>query len=214
MNCDWKYDGPSEKVAGFNRYSCGRHGCDLTADSPYGPEKIENAAGTGCRGWPRPHEWLDWLTLITDALLRRPGMQSWLRRHLGPADAVPIAGAGPGRELAMLLAQLRAGSMGPSCQGRAEQMNRWGAAGCREHRAEIIAWLKESYDKASRLDVFMCGLHAMRLGVIWRLRRRDLLGSLVDLAIKRAERNAERGMRSAELLDPAAGSSGDAGGDA
>jgi hypothetical protein len=57
------------------------------------------------------------------------------------------------------------------------QMNRWGPAGCREHRAEIVAHLvKQSKAKSTELP--------------FGLDLADLLGELVDEAIKRAETNA------------------------
>ncbi len=86
---------------------------------------------------------------------------------------------GPGTELKALLAELGLHpASGCDCNARAAQMDAWGAAGCREHRDEIIAWLGEQAKRASWTDAVNV---AWRTG-IWSL------GGLVDESIRLAEK--------------------------
>src|SRR5262245_6680431 len=48
---------------------------------------------------------------------------------------------GPGTELRVIREQLGLAFVGCKCEEHAAQMNRWGVAGCREHRIEIAGWL-------------------------------------------------------------------------
>lgn len=61
--------------------------------------------------------------------------------------AVPYRRRGlPGSRLKALLAGPPfwiKGDAGCRCDERAAQMDRWGVAGCREHRDEIVGWLAE-----------------------------------------------------------------------
>lgn len=92
---------------------------------------------------------------------------------------------GPGTELKKLLAELGLQpSSGCECEARARQMNAWGPDGCREHRAEIITWLKEEADKAGWVQ---------KVAVFWKVKGcpwfsplADPFGSLVDEAIRRS----------------------------
>ena len=80
---------------------------------------------------------------------------------------------GPGSELKQLLAELgQSVTVDCGCEDKAHQMNVWGVAGCREHRAEIIAWLQEA---------------AAAKGWAASLAAQIASGWLVDEAIRRAE---------------------------
>ena len=68
-----------------------------------------------------------------------------------------------------------------SCKSWAGKMNEWGVAGCREHRAEIIAHLAEAYHSSTWWDTFRAAgsavYHSLPL----------TLGGMVDEAIRRTE---------------------------
>ena len=68
-----------------------------------------------------------------------------------------------------------------SCKSWAGKLNEWGVAGCREHRAEIVAHLGEAYHAATWWDTFKAAgsavYHSLPL----------TLGGMVDEAIRRAE---------------------------
>lgn len=85
-----------------------------------------------------------------------------------------VPSEGPGTEMKKLLAEK---GINPSskcrCDSRAAEMDEWGAAGCREHRAEIIQWLRE--------EAIAQGWEFTDEGAT------DWLGPIVDEAIDRAE---------------------------
>ena len=68
-----------------------------------------------------------------------------------------------------------------SCKSWAGKMNEWGIAGCRDHRAEIIAHLNEAYHSSTWWDTFRAAgsavYHSLPL----------TLGGMVDEAIRRTE---------------------------
>ena len=68
-----------------------------------------------------------------------------------------------------------------SCKSWAGKLNEWGVAGCREHRAEIVAHLAEAYHSSTWWDTFRAAgsavYHSLPL----------TLGGLVDEAIRRTE---------------------------
>jgi hypothetical protein len=98
-----------------------------------------------------------------------PEAVAWLA-----AQSKPRAGRGPGTELVKLLASIGiTGDAGCDCKTRMRQMDAWGPAGCREHRAEIVGWLEEG---AARW-----GWAAMLAAKV------APLGWLIDEAIRRAE---------------------------
>lgn len=101
----------------------------------------------------------------------------------------PVPLYGPGSELVSLICELGADPNNHcDCAAKAAQMNAWGVAGCREHRAEIVAWLWESAWKQ---------WITTQASVAWEMRQEpwfkllDPLGSLVDEAIRRAEENTK-----------------------
>lgn len=92
--------------------------------------------------------------------------------------------SGPGTELRKLLKDIGVKVNCHECRVWAMQMNRWGPDGCREHRAEIIARLKEAANESSWHTVFTAAG-----GLITKpwFSLRDPYGSIVDEAIRRAE---------------------------
>ena len=78
---------------------------------------------------------------------------------------------------------------GPSCpcRRRMRQMDEWGVEGCREHREEIIGWLREGQERYGWGARITAGWRAVVSGLAWRINPGDPLGSLVDEAVRRAE---------------------------
>lgn len=96
---------------------------------------------------------------------------------------------GPGTELKKLLAELGlTGVQGCGCNAKAAQMNRWGVAGCRERFEEIRQWLAEARGKATWLETLSAAAAAVTTGLAAQIDPRDIEGSLLRLAIERAER--------------------------
>ena len=95
---------------------------------------------------------------------------------------------GPGTELHDLLESLGITDYsGCQCRKRMREMNAWGVAGCREHRAEIITWLKEAAAERGWGAKFDAAL-ALCKQPWWTAF--DRYGSIVDEAIRRAEAKA------------------------
>jgi hypothetical protein len=93
----------------------------------------------------------------------------------------------PGTKLTALLSSLGAAANSScQCKAKAEQMDRWGVNGCREYRAEIVAWLKDSYSGLSWAEIAKAGAAALASGLVLKLNPLDVCGSLVDLAIEQA----------------------------
>lgn len=70
------------------------------------------------------------------------------------------------------------------CRDKMRIMNSWGVAGCRQNRATIVAWLRESAAQRSWVERLCAGVEL--LGQPWFFPF-DPIGSLVDEAIRRAE---------------------------
>jgi hypothetical protein len=110
----------------------------------------------------------------------------------GPTRAEMLAairtGNGPGSQLWRLLAELGiAHREDCACIARAYQMNAWGPQGCRDHRAEIVHWMKQGAGEYGWTASVNAACKAARSGLLWRLDIIDPYGSLVDEAIRRAE---------------------------
>jgi len=97
-------------------------------------------------------------------------------------------GRGVGSQLWRLLESLGV-KHNPTCPclGFAEQMNAWGVAGCREHRAEIVDHMRTHAKSYGWGTVATAAAKAVLTGVAFRLSILDPYGSLVDEAIRRAE---------------------------
>jgi hypothetical protein len=76
---------------------------------------------------------------------------------------------------------------GCGCDEMIAQMNVWGVDGCRAHRAEIIEQLDRNYHKLTWAEVLAATGSAVASGLALKLNPRDVCGSLVDLAITRAQ---------------------------
>ena len=81
---------------------------------------------------------------------------------------------------------------GPSCpcRRRMRQMDEWGVDGCREHREEIVGWLREGQERYGWGARITAGWRTVVSGLAWRINPGDPLGSLVDEAVRRAEATA------------------------
>jgi hypothetical protein len=102
-----------------------------------------------------------------------------------------------GSELHKLLELLGAkpnGSCG--CAAKIAEMNKGGVAWCREHRAEIVEHLFKAYKGLTWADVAKAAAAAVTSGRYLQINPLDVCGSLVDLAIERAEVSSRRAPRS------------------
>lgn len=112
----------------------------------------------------------------------------FVMRHHGQ-KAWPVPASGPGTELKKLLDLMGLYAKAScGCSDRAVKMNQKGIAWCRENKQEIVDWLTGESKKASWGEKLVAGARAIANGII--LNPADPLGSLVDLAIERAEKTA------------------------
>lgn len=102
----------------------------------------------------------------------------------------PIPQAGPGTELKELLASIGLTPQGCRCESRVQQMNKWGIEGCRNptNRDYIVNWLRTEEKKRGWAEKLKAGLLTITTGLASELSLTDPLGSLVDVAISRAEK--------------------------
>jgi len=95
---------------------------------------------------------------------------------------------GPGTQLKMLLADLGIRNFsGCSCKSKSAQMNRWGVEGCREHFNEICEWIDEARKNVNWSTKIIAAITATTNGLAFRIDPTDVAGSLVRIAIERAE---------------------------
>lgn len=100
----------------------------------------------------------------------------------------PTLGYGPGTELMKLLESLGIKKKaGCGCAAKAEEMDRWGVAGCRQRREEIAGWLRENAKERGWMEKAKATVLAIKTGLAFELDVTNLYVSLVDLAIHRAE---------------------------
>lgn len=88
-----------------------------------------------------------------------------------------------GAELSLLLAELGIEPKSScGCAAKAEQMDKWGIAGCEAHREVITGWLRENYHHATWLETIRAA---------WRgsftINPLVPFNSLLDEAIRRTE---------------------------
>lgn len=103
----------------------------------------------------------------------------------------PKPAGGPGTELKKILAELGIKTDAScGCENKARQMDRWGVAGCREHFAEIVAWLQDAKKKTTWRKTLFATIKAATSGLALQLNPLDVAGSVIDLAIRRAELSA------------------------
>jgi len=82
----------------------------------------------------------------------------------------PVPAGGPGTELKKLLATMRVRSSGCKCNHRAAEMDRRGAAWCREHLDQITSWL---LGEARRRNYPLANLSrpAVKVLIRWAIQR-------------------------------------------
>jgi len=112
----------------------------------------------------------------------QPTKQRQERRYAKQPEA-----SGPGTELKNLLASIGLTPQGCNCNSRVQQMNKWGIEGCRQNREAIINWLREEEKKRGWGEKLKAGVLTITTGLVASISPTDSLGSLVDLAIQRAE---------------------------
>lgn len=128
---------------------------------------------------------------VCNAIHDDPSAGKWVERtteatvHQEPRQLQTGRGY-PGAELAALLAELDIQEEGCGCKKFARKMNRWGVAGCREHRQEIVDRLKEKAGKRDWGTKVWAAVRVVATGATW-LNPLDIYGSLADEAIRRAE---------------------------
>lgn len=95
---------------------------------------------------------------------------------------------GPGTELRKMLASIGI-EPGPTCpcHDMMQKMNRWGVAGCREHRGEIVMHVQEQMGHRSWREKLSAAAKAATNGLAIRLNPVDIPGSLLNEALRRAE---------------------------
>lgn len=121
-----------------------------------------------------------------------------------PKQHVFVAPPGPGTELGKVLKSLGIALQARcDCRTRMNQMNEWGSKGCREHYAEIIAWMHESKERwgieaGLKVDGIGGKLNLLTTGLKtwggWKIAAAALMAGSVDpietvvkLSISRAE---------------------------
>lgn len=113
------------------------------------------------------------------------------RKHANPSSNgkaihLPPLPGGPGTELTAIFAELGIKPKAScGCKAKARQMDSWGIEGCREHREEILEWMKDAYESSSLAEWMAAGASAF-----WQRKPKTLAG-LLDLAIERAEAKAK-----------------------
>ncbi len=95
---------------------------------------------------------------------------------------------GPGTHLTRLLMEMGFSySAGCGCASRTTQMNRWNVSGCREHRDEILSWLREESKSQGWASSAMAAAKA--LAIVPAEHWTSPVEWLVDEAIRRAEQD-------------------------
>lgn len=122
--------------------------------------------------------WLYW----NDPRYRR----AWAGEPAAAAVRKVHKSTGPGAELKEILRELGIKDFaGCSCEARAQQMNDWGVAGCRENFETIRSWIAEAMAAAGWGATIVAAIRLPGSGVL--IDPRDVVGSLIRLAIRRAE---------------------------
>jgi len=120
-------------------------------------------------------------------------------RQALPADATPARACrvkpppdpadGPGTELEHIFHKAGASSdkCASMCRKWRDQMNRWGAEGCRLHRDEIVGRIAEAMFKTWLTNQITAGWVSVAIAREPWFKISDPVGSIVDEAIPRAE---------------------------
>ena len=94
---------------------------------------------------------------------------------------------GPGTELKAMLLALGIQSMASCrCQEMAQRMDDLGVQGCREHRAELVEYLRQQVPALATHELALAAIRAVWSGLAIHLSLTDPVGSLLDEAIRRA----------------------------
>jgi hypothetical protein len=117
------------------------------------------------------------------------GIDRLFARCSAKGISLPVTVELPGDELKVLLIELGINEFGGcNCNSKAQLMNRWGIDGCRENFNTIRDWLTEAQAKASWFDKIKAAALAATSGIAMQIDLSDIAGSLVRLAIARAEK--------------------------
>lgn len=103
----------------------------------------------------------------------------------GPRQYLPSK-ARPGSELKAIFKALGISAC-VACKLLAKQMNRWGVDGCRDNRDYIIEQLTKRMDELGMGERLVIAARGVATGLAFKLDLADVVGSLVDEAIRRAE---------------------------
>jgi hypothetical protein len=98
-------------------------------------------------------------------------------------------GHGPGTELKALIASMGIQSSPTcDCNARAIQMDIWGIEGCEKNKDTIVGWLSEGQTRWGWAEKVAAAARAVKTGLAFRLDLSDPFRSLVDIAIRNAEK--------------------------
>ena len=73
------------------------------------------------------------------------------------------------------------------CNAKRVQMDLWGVDGCREHRDEIVQWMRDGAQSWKWTDRLKAARKAVTGGLVFKLNALDPFPSLIDEAIRQAE---------------------------
>ena len=114
-------------------------------------------------------------------------VRNWSEPQRFGTESQPTSG--PGSELKVLLLLLGiTEKTGCDCNAKSAQMDAWGVAGCRVHRDEIVAWMRDGAKRWGWAARLKAGAHAVTSGLASQINWLDPFPDLVDLAIERADR--------------------------
>ena len=95
---------------------------------------------------------------------------------------------GPGTHLKTILSDLGIKKLiGCGCENKMWQMNVWGVDGCRQRFSTIRGWIATAQAKAGWATTITAAANAATSGLALQIDPLDIPGSLVRLAIERAE---------------------------
>jgi hypothetical protein len=107
--------------------------------------------------------------------------------HIGPP------GFGPGTELRKMLESIGVNAApGCDCKARQAQMDIWGVEECRNHREEIIGWMRDGQGRWGWAAKIKAAALAVQTGLAFKLNPADPFPTLIDEAIRRAEKAPPR----------------------
>ena len=119
------------------------------------------------------------------------GEPHWLRNCSKTFSLRSVRPQGPGTQLYDLFQALGVNPKYSRCKciQRMNQMNRWGAVGCREHFEKIVGWVDEEYKTITWTELLDVTAHLLATRLVFSINPIHPLRSLVDLAITLDERS-------------------------